>query len=131
MTTTQPTLEANSIQSGLTVNDLEASIRFYEGLGFGIEERWEQDGKLAGVLLKAGKGRLMLGQDDWAKGRDRVKGVGHRLWISTDQDVDELAAKAKAAGVKLDGEPENLPWGARGFAATDPDGFKVMISREV
>ena len=79
--------------------------------------------------LKAGVATLGLSQDDFAKGRDRVKGVGIRIWAETTQDIDELAAKAKAAGVALDAEPADMPWGARAFALTDPDGFKLTISR--
>ncbi len=130
MTTTEDTLNAQKIMPGLTVNDLSKSISFYEGLGFSIEHRWEEDGKLLGIMFQAGDAKLGLSQDDGAKGMDRVKGVGIRLWleIQKDVDVDALAARAKAAGVTLDGEPEDFPWGGRGFAVTDPDGFKLTIS---
>ena len=130
MTTTQSqTLNAVGLAPILTVDDLQKSIGFYEGLGFGLEQRYEQDGKLMGVMLRAGEARLNLTQDDWAKGRDRAKGVGFSLYILTTQDIDDLAAKVKAAGVRLDRGPEDMPWG-RSIAATDPDGFKVTISRE-
>ena len=122
-------LDATKLSPGLTVNDLAKSLRFYEGLGFVIVDRFEFDGKLMGVMLKAGAATLGLSQDDFAKGRDRVKGVGMRIWAETTQDIDELAAKATAAGVALDAEPADMPWGARAFALTDPDGFKLTISR--
>jgi len=130
--TTPPTsrLQATQVAPGFTVNDLARSLAFYEGLGFAVGERWEDKGKLHGVMLHAGNCMLGLTQDDFAKGKDRVKGVGIRIWISTDQDIDQIAARAKAGGVKLDGEPEDYPWGGRGFAVTDPDGFKLTISRE-
>lgn len=49
------TFRARSITSSLTVNDLERSIRFYtEGLGFIIDERWEDNGWLLGVTLNEG-----------------------------------------------------------------------------
>lgn len=123
-------LQATHLAPSLTVNDLAKSLTFYEGLGFAVGERWEDKGKLLGVMLHAGAGRLGLGQDDFAKGKARVKGVGMRTWISTEQDIDEIASRAKAAGVTLDSEPEDYPWGGRGFAVTDPDGFKLTISRE-
>ena len=56
----------------LTVNDLKASEAFFTGLGFEIEDRWEKDGKLLGLMLKAGEARLGLSQDDGKKGMDRV-----------------------------------------------------------
>jgi uncharacterized glyoxalase superfamily protein PhnB len=125
------TIRARDITPSLTVNDLEKSACFYsDGLGFVIEERWEENGVVRGMMLKAGECRLGLAQDDWAKGKDRVKGVGMRIWISTAQDIDELAERVRAAGIHLDHEPQELPWGARAFAITDPDGFKLTIAHE-
>ena len=111
----------------LTANDLQRSLRFYQGLGFAVEERFEQDGKLEGVMLKAGDARVGVSQDDFSKGRERVKGVGMSLYVETDQDVNAIARRAKDAGVTLDGDPAPLPWGPLGFRATDPDGFKITI----
>jgi catechol 2,3-dioxygenase-like lactoylglutathione lyase family enzyme len=114
----------------LTVDDLERSLRFYvDGLGFTVAERWEEEGRLLGVMLVAGSCSLGLSQDDWAKGRDRVKGAGIRIWITTDQDLNELAEHAKAAGITLDSEPAPLPWGPMAFAVTDPDGFNITIAK--
>ena len=133
MSDTQPAATANLNALGLatnfTVNDLSKSIQFYtEGLGFEVHEKHESDGQLRFVMLKSGAAQLGLGQDDFAKGRDRVKGVGLRIWITTSQDVQELAERAKAAGITLDNEPEELPWGGTAFGVTDPDGFKVSIA---
>ena len=123
------TLQATSIVPTLTVNDLKGSIRFYtEGLGFEVSEKHEQDGKLLGVMINAGGSTLGLSQDDFAKGRDRVKGVGMRLYLETDQNIEELAAQAKSAGIKFSDGPGPLPWGPMGFTVTDPDGFKMTIS---
>ena len=125
---TEEVLMATSIAAGFTVNDLEKSIRFYtDGLGFGVEQKYEHDGQLNGVMLKAGEGRLGLSQDDFAKGRDRVKGVGMRLWIATDQDIHTLADRATAAGITLDQGPAAQPWGGTAFTVTDPDGYKLTI----
>jgi len=122
-------LDAVGIAPSFTVNDLEESLRFYtEALGFEIEDRTEFEGVTVFVMLKAGGAQLGLGQDDFAKGRDRVKGVGMRVWIPTNQDVTVIAARVKAAGYALDNEPEPLPWGPMAFAVTDPDGFKLTIA---
>jgi catechol 2,3-dioxygenase-like lactoylglutathione lyase family enzyme len=123
------TLRLASISPSLTVNDLEKSIALYRDvLGFVVAEKWEDKGKLVGVLLKAGSATIMLGQDDFAKGRDRKKGEGLRIYCSTRQNVDELAAAIKSRGGRLDHEPTDQPWGTRDFAFTDPDGFKLTIS---
>jgi uncharacterized glyoxalase superfamily protein PhnB len=129
-TTSDTLLQAKSIVPSLTVNDLQQSITFYEGLGFAIEERWEDAGVLQGVMLRAANSRIGLSQDDWKKGRDRVKGAGMRIFIGTAQNIDELAARAKTAGLALDAEPHDTPWGTRAFEVTDPTGFKLTISTD-
>lgn len=122
-------LRLRDLSAGLTVNDLEQSIRFYtEGLGFFVEEEWKVEGVLRGVRLRAGRCDLNLAQDDYSKGRDRKKGVGFRLWFSTIQNLDELAERARAAGITLDHEPQEMPWGQRVMALTDPDGFQISIA---
>jgi len=129
MSNTQPTpLNATSIMPSLTVDDLDKSIACFTGLGFEIEDRWEQDGKLLGVMLRAGALRLGLSQDDFKKGRDRVKGVGMRLYIEADENIDDLAARAKAAGVTLAKEPAETEWGTRAFDVKEPTGFLITIS---
>jgi uncharacterized glyoxalase superfamily protein PhnB len=127
-TATESALQAKTITPSLTVDDLPASIRFFEGLGFAIDERWEEGGKLIGVMLRAGGAHIGLSQDDWKKGRDRKKGVGTRIFIETAQNIDDLAARAKQAGVKLSSEPHDTDWGGRAFEATEPSGFVLTIS---
>jgi uncharacterized glyoxalase superfamily protein PhnB len=127
--TTTTMLQAKTLVPTMTVNDLNASLRFYrDGLGFAVKEEMNEEGKLLGVMLEAGKAVFGLSQDDFAKGRDRVKGVGMRLYIDTDQNIEELARQAKSAGVTTIEGPGPLPWGPMGFTVTDPDGFKLTIS---
>ena len=122
------TLQARGLMPTLTVNDLKKSIEFYKGLGFKATDEMEENGELRGVTLEAGGVHLGLSQDDFAKGRNRTKGVGMRFYLETDQDITALARQAKAAGVTLDSEPAKLPWGPMGFTVTDHDGFKLTIS---
>jgi uncharacterized glyoxalase superfamily protein PhnB len=129
-TTLDSRLQAKTISPGLTVDDLQKSIAFFEGLGFGVEERWEEKGTLLGVMLRAGEARLNLSQDDWKKGRDRRKGEGMRLYVSTSQDIDQLAAQAKKAGIALTAEPHDTDWGSRAFEVTEPSGFRLTIASE-
>jgi uncharacterized glyoxalase superfamily protein PhnB len=126
-TTTATPLQIKELSPTLTVNDVQRSIKFFEGLGFVVDERWEEQGVLQGAMLRAGDTRIGLSQDDWKKGRDREKGVGMRLYLNTKQNIDELAARAKNAGVSLDSEPHDTEWGSRAFDVTEPSGFKVTI----
>jgi catechol 2,3-dioxygenase-like lactoylglutathione lyase family enzyme len=113
----------------LTVNDLEQSVAWYRDiLGFTIDRQHERDGKLIGVSFIAGNVRILLTQDDGARG-ERSKGEGFSLYITTAQDVDELAERIKTRGGKLDLEPTDMH-GTRAFRLHDPDGFKFTISSE-
>jgi uncharacterized glyoxalase superfamily protein PhnB len=128
--TTQEALQVGTITPSLTVDDLPKSIGFYEALGFSVSERWEDKGTLQGVMLRAGKIEIGLSQDDWKKGRDRKKGVGMRLLLSTTQNVDQIAARAKTAGITLKSEPFDSEWKTRVFEVVDPSGFLLTISSE-
>jgi lactoylglutathione lyase len=125
------TLLLRSSEPSLTVNDLERSLAWYrDTLGFKVKERWEHEGRLAGVELAAGKVSFYLSQDDWRKGRDRVKGEGFRLYCTTSQNVDVLAVLIRERGGRLLQEPHDEPWGGRALAVADPDGFKITITSE-
>jgi uncharacterized glyoxalase superfamily protein PhnB len=126
-TTTETALQVKTVSPSLTVNDLQKSIRFFEGLGFAVDEKWEDKGVLIGVMLRAGQAEIGLSQDDWQKGRDRQKGVGVRISLSTAQNIDQLAKRAKDAGVTLDSEVHDTDWGSRAFEVTEPSGFKLTI----
>ncbi|HYV95950.1 MAG TPA: VOC family protein [Gemmatimonadaceae bacterium] len=122
-------LNASAVVPGITASDLERSVYFYtDGLGFEVEEQNERDGKVVYVSLKAGGASIGLSRDDFAKGKDRVKGIGIRLWFQTDTDLKLLANRVKAAGFQLDAEPAPLPWGPLAFQLKDPDGIAITIS---
>ena len=122
------TLQGKSVMPSLTVNNLQQSLDFFTGLGFEVEDRWEQNGVMLGAMLKAGEARLGLSQDDGKKGRDRIKGVGVRIYIEANSDIDQVAARAKAAGITLAKEPHDTEWGARAFEVTEPSGFLLTIA---
>ena len=127
---TPKTLRLRNISPMLTVGDIEASLAWYRDVvGFHVEEVWENEGKIQGVALLAGTTNLFLGQDDWAKGRDRVKGEALRLIMRTGDDVDAIAAGIEERGGTLKTQPADNPWG-RAFSLVDPDGFKITISQD-
>ena len=124
-------LRARVLSASLTVNDLKGSLAWYRDVvGFTVDQEHERDGKLRAVSLKAGTVRLLISQDDGARGRDRAKGEGFSLHLTTAQDVDRLAAGIRARGGALESEPADMPWGVRAFRLRDPDGFKLVISSE-
>ncbi len=124
-------LQLGELMVALTADDVERSLRFYEeGLGFKVDERMEEDGKLLGVMLSAGAFHLGLSQDDWSKGSDRKKGIGFRMFVdSGDHDLDALAKRFRDNGVEVDG-PKTESWGERALTVVDPDGFKLTLNRK-
>jgi uncharacterized glyoxalase superfamily protein PhnB len=122
---------ASSLRASLTAKDLQRSLAWYRDVvGFTVDREYERAGKLTAVALKAGAVRILLGQDDGAKGLDRAKGEGFSLLITTAQNVDEIAKRIKERGGTLESEPADTPWGARAFRLRDPDGFRLAISSE-
>ena len=118
-----------ALSASLTVKDLQQSLAWYHDVvGFTVDRKYERDGKLVAVALKAGEVRLLIGQDDGAKGWDRVKGQGCSLQLTTAQRVDDFADRIKRAGGTLLSEPADMPWGVRMFQVLDPDGFKLGVS---
>ena len=129
--TTQEAVQISAIVPTLTVDDLQKSITFYEALGFAIEERWEDKGTLLGVMMRAGETRIGLNQDDWKRGRDRKKGIGVRLSISTTPgNVDDIAKRARNAAITLKSDPHDTEWKSRAFEVSDPSGFLLTIFSE-
>jgi uncharacterized glyoxalase superfamily protein PhnB len=47
--------------------------------------------------------------------------------LSTTQDIDQLAARIRKAGIQLDSEPHDTEWDSRAFEVTEPSGFKLTI----
>jgi uncharacterized glyoxalase superfamily protein PhnB len=121
-------LLAQSLEASLTTADVVRSRDWYRDvLGFEVDREFRRDGNLFAVSMRAGSIRILVTQDNGAKGADRVKGEGFSLQITTAQDIDALAAAAKRAGAVLDTEPMDA-WGVRVFRLRDPDGFRLVIS---
>ncbi|HQQ75906.1 MAG TPA: VOC family protein [Thermoanaerobaculia bacterium] len=126
----KPGWKLESVAPGITANDLEKSLGWYRDVvGFAVEETWTHEGKVAGAQLRAGNVVVLLGQDDWKKGRDRKKGEGFRLYWMATGDIDAMAKGIVARGGTLDQPPTDQPWGMRDFSLTDPDGFKITVAK--
>lgn len=122
---------ARSISVSLTAKNFEKSLKWYtEVLGFTLDRNYEREGKVVGAAIKAGDVTISLNQDDGKKGTDRIVGQGFSMMFTTTQSVDAVAARVKAAGGAIDMEPADMPWGARIFTLTDPDGYKLVVTSE-
>jgi uncharacterized glyoxalase superfamily protein PhnB len=130
-TITYPPFAALSLEASLTVGDVTRSRDWYRDvLGFTVDREFERPpGRVLAVTMRAGAIRILLTQDDGAKGENRVKGEGFSLQFTTPQDVDAIATHVKETGAKLDTEPADI-WGARVFRLRDLDGFRLVISSQ-
>ncbi len=54
---------------------------------------------------------------------------GARLTFRTDEDIDELAARAHAAGGLVVEGPTDTSWNAREVTVQDVDGYRITFSR--
>jgi uncharacterized glyoxalase superfamily protein PhnB len=125
------TFRARSLSASLTVKDIRRSLAWYRDVvGFIVDQEHERGGTLRAVTLRAGDVRILITQDDGAKGADRVKGEGFSLMLTTAQSVDDIAKRITERGGTLDSDPADMPWGARMFRVRDPDGFKLVISSD-
>ena len=122
--------DATGLSISLTVDDLGASLTWYRDvLGFAVERDFERGGVPFAVRMRAGSVALLLTQDNGARGSQRLKGEGLSIRFTTAQNIDDLAARARASGAVLDSEPADV-WGMRAFRLRDPDGFRLVISSE-
>jgi uncharacterized glyoxalase superfamily protein PhnB len=122
-------LDGRELSASLTVADLGRSVAWYRDvIGFAEDRRHERDGRLQAVSLRADNVRLLLGQDDGARGAERVEGEGMSLMITVAEGVDEIAKRITDSGGTLELEPTDAPWGARVFRVRDPDGFRLTFS---
>ena len=130
MSDAEAALHATALGASLTVRDLRESVAWYRDVvGFATDREHEREGALVAVSLRAGDVRILLTQDDGARGSDREKGEGISLQLTTDRDaIDEVAGRIKGAGGVLETEPTDTPWGARVVRFRDPDGFKLVVS---
>lgn len=121
-------LNGTRLTASLTADSVKDSLAFYEALGFDVSDRMEENGVLMGAMIEAGDVQLGISQDDFKKGRDRKKGIGMRLYLETSDDIDTLAARAKAAGANVTNGPYDSEWKTRAFDAVDPAGFVITVS---
>jgi uncharacterized glyoxalase superfamily protein PhnB len=121
-------LAAESLGASLTVRDLAASVAWYRDVfGFTVDREHRREDRLIAVSLRAGSVRILLTQDNGARGGDRTKGEGFSLLLTTTQDIDALADGIRTRGCSLDSEPADMA-GMRAFRLHDPDGFRFTIS---
>jgi catechol 2,3-dioxygenase-like lactoylglutathione lyase family enzyme len=123
-----------SFRIELFVEDLDASIRFYErALGFRLERREPDYASLR-------RGDAVLGLGPLSKLPPAGEGPGFTLQrVSAERgagvevvlEVDDLNAvreQAEAAGYLVAEPLQDRPWGLRDFRLLDPDGYYLRVT---
>ncbi len=113
----------------VAVTDLERALAFYRALGFEVEDR---EAETPSATVAVGGARLWLFQtrSRATAARDlsltgNPPGFDHvSLWVG---DVDAAVERLKAAGLSLESEPADQPWGARATSLLDPDGNRIYL----
>ena len=126
---TPETLRIASVTPSFTVHSVADSVAWYRDvLGFHVKEESKERGDVVGAVLQAGSARLVISQEDLAKGHPRRICEGFHIFCTTRQNLDELAAEIRRRGGLLAQEPADQPGGIREFSIVDPDGYQLRFS---
>jgi catechol 2,3-dioxygenase-like lactoylglutathione lyase family enzyme len=115
---------------GIVVSDMERSIRFYRLLGLDVPET-PGEGHVD-TFLPNGV-RFMLDSEETVKSfrPDWARSTGNQLGLALEcgspDEVDDVYAKAVAAGFHGEKEPWDAFWGQRYAQLQDPDGVPIDL----
>ena len=113
----------------LYVSDLAASVEFYRDVA-GLEHRFSDAGY---AEFGTGETRFAVYEQrraEWLTGHPVRPGPAGEIVLVVD-DVDAVAARLTAGGIRLLAEPADRPWGHRTLHVADPDGFVVEFAQEI
>jgi len=121
----------------LAVKDAEKSIAWYQQ-AFGFEQKSAMpgpDGKIVHAELVWQGHSVMLGPEGTCGGKTLSPATSGTLspislYVYV-PDVDAFAQRAKAAGAKVETEPQTMFWGDRICGLTDPDGYSWCFATNV
>jgi lactoylglutathione lyase len=123
-------MELGAFSISLTVNDIEASRKFYEAFGF---QAFGGDATHNWLILKNGDHVIGLFQGMFEQnmltfnpGWDQN---AQQLVAFT--DIRELQRQLKAQGVQLVQEADETTTGPASFIAIDPDGNPILVDQHV
>jgi catechol 2,3-dioxygenase-like lactoylglutathione lyase family enzyme len=107
----------------LHVTDVEASIDFYEKLGFVVDDTYRQDGRLAWASMRSGSAALMLAS---APGPIEPRGGRHFLYT---EDLAGLRDRLIQAGWQPAEIEDGSPGPKQEMSLCDPDRHFLTIAQ--
>jgi uncharacterized glyoxalase superfamily protein PhnB len=121
----------------LTVHDARTSISFFEAaFGFELREHVQDDGVIMHVeMLYQGQLIVMFAPEgafgSTAKTPRHSNAVAPQSFYLYVHDVDDVYARAIAAGARSLSEPEDQFWGDRFAQVEDLDGYRWALARHL
>lgn len=117
-----------TIQPIIITPDLDRLLNFYTALFGAVEKLRIPDGEPTFFIgLQIDDAELGLVAD-----RDVEVGTTGRVLLSFDvDDVDALLDRVEALGGRVQGPPNDMPWGQRVAHIFDPDGNAVNLTQPV
>ena len=113
--------EAHRVVAIVPAGDLDASVAFYEKLGFRVDSDYGHY-----RILADGRGwHLHLNKVDGWPGTVEDNPFGLYLYV---EDVDAVAERVRDLIIE-EGAPHAKPWGTYEFAVSDPSGTLVRVGR--
>lgn len=125
-----------SLSVFLNVQDIDRSLKFYKALGFKVTSSTKREGKVVYADLSLDGAEIGLGSipssDDaafqaWV---GTPLGAGVVVYMTLNDGLDKLFAKAKKAGAVVEYEPQDRSYG-RVAGINDPDGYVLTFHQEV
>ncbi|MBM0257767.1 VOC family protein [Micromonospora sp. 4G55] len=115
-----------TVQPIISTPDLARLQAFYERLLGAVEiRRFPDDGQPFFVGLKLGDSQLGLVEQP-----ETDLSTPPRILLSVDvDDIDGLLEEVVAAGGRVLGPPNDMPWGQRVAHVRDPDGNMINLTR--
>ena len=134
-------MQVHGLTPILNVSDVEASIAWFEKLGWRARWRWNGDFEAAGpatfaavcsshaeiFLCRNGQGSQGTRRPSFP-GDDDTDGVWMSWWVETPAEVDAAHALALEHGMDVTWPPTDEPWGVREFHLRHPDGHTIRVS---
>lgn len=118
------------VAASIFVTDFQASIAFFERLGFAVDFTWGDPPFYGQVSRQGAKLSLRLVCEPVFVGdiRRREHLLSASITVATAAQIKQLFLDYQAAGVSFHQTLRRQPWGARNFVVLDPDGNLLLFA---
>jgi catechol 2,3-dioxygenase-like lactoylglutathione lyase family enzyme len=121
-------MDVRAVTPILNVSDIEASIDWFEKLGWRAGFRWcgeDGHGPPTFASVRSGDAEIFLCLS--CQGPRGEDGVWTSWWLDAPADVDAAYASALDHGMEISYPPTDEPWNVREFHLHHPDGHTFRV----